>query len=162
MWIFVIFQGSFGHFYALTKFSVHFMCTIQISTTCTCSSAYKLVEKPNLCLGCMHRSHARNENEFQTPGNRWLPTKHWGAWFLNSSKSKTHLKFMKLGMLSCSGTNMPWYRFCPIWGMFGYMLLTNRSFSQQAWWFSIGNVPPLGTKWYPLPLIALNFFPIST
>ena len=36
---------------------------------------------------------------------------------------------MKLGMLSWSGINMPWYKFCPIWGRFGYMLLTNRSFS---------------------------------
>ena len=43
-------------------------------------------------------------------------------------------------------------------GRFGYMLLTNRSFPQQAWWFSVGNVPPLGTKRYPLPLIAFKFF----
>ena len=109
-------------------------------------------------LGCMLRSHARNGNEFQTPGHRWLPAKHWDAWFLNSSKSKTRLKFMKLGMLSWSGINMPWYKFCPIWGRFGYMLLTNRSFSQQAWWFSVGNVRPLGTKRYPLPLIAFQIF----
>ena len=106
----------------------------------------------------MLRSHARNGNEFQTLGHRWLPAKHWDALFLNSSKSKTRLKFMKLGMLSWSGINMPWYKFCPIWGMFGYMILTNRSFSQQAWWFSVGNVPPLGTKRYPFPLIAFNFF----
>ena len=31
------------------QFSMHFMCIIQIWTTCTCSSAYKLVEKSNLC-----------------------------------------------------------------------------------------------------------------
>ena len=37
---------------------------------------------------------------------------------------------MKLGMLSWSGINMPWYKFCPIWGRFGYELLTNQSFSQ--------------------------------
>ena len=65
---------------------------------------------------------------------------------------------MKHGMLSCSGINMPWYKFCPIWGRFGYMLLTNRSFSQQAWLFSVGNVPPLWKKRYPLPLIAFKFF----
>ena len=106
----------------------------------------------------MLKSHARNGNEFQTPGHRLLPAKYWDGWFLNSSKSKTHLKFMKLGMLSWSGINMPWYRFCPIWGRFAYMLLTNRSFSQQAWWFSVGNVPPLGTKWCPLPLIAFKIF----
>ena len=119
--------------------------------------------KNQICvLGCMLRSHARNGNEFQTPGHRWLPAKHWDAWFLNSSKSKTRLKFMKLGMLSWSGINMPWYKFCPIWGRFGYMLLTNRSFSQQAWWFSVGNVPPLGTKRYPLPLIAFKKFIVWT
>ena len=87
--------------------------------------------KNQICvLGCMLRSHARNVNEFETPGHRWLPAKHWDAWFLNSSKSKTRLKFMKLGMLSWSGINMPWYKFCPIWGRFGDMLLTNQSFSQ--------------------------------
>ena len=109
-------------------------------------------------LGCMLRSHARYGNEFQTPGHRRLLAKRWDSWFLNSSKSKTRLKFMKLGMVSWSGIHMPWYKFCPIWGRFGYMLLTNRSFSQQAWLFSVGNVPPLGTKRYPLPLIAFNFF----
>ena len=115
--------------------------------------------KNQICvLGCMLRSHARNGNEFQTPWHRWLLTKQWDASFLNSSKSKTCLKFMKLGMLSRSGINMPWYKFCPIWGRFGYMLLTNRSFSQQARWFSVGNVPPLGTKRYPLPLICFQIF----
>ena len=81
--------------------------------------------KNQICvLGCMLRSHARNENEFQTPGHRWLPAKQWDARFLNSSKSKTRLKFTRLGMLSWSGINMSWYKFCPIWGRFGYMLLT--------------------------------------
>ena len=110
----------------------------------------------------MLRSHARNGNECQTPGQRWFPAKHWDRWFLNSSKSKTRLKFMKLSMLSRSSINMPWYKFCPIWGRFGYMLLTNRNFSQQALWFSVGNVPPLWTKQYPLPLIAFKFFLVST
>ena len=96
--------------------------------------------------------------KIQTMGHHWLPAKHWDAWILDSSKSKTRLKFMKLGMLSWSGINMSWYKLCPIWGRFGYMLLTNRSFSQQAWWFLIGNAPPLGMKRYPLPLIASKFF----
>ena len=87
-----------------------------------------------------------------------LGRKHLDTWFSNSSKSKTHLKFMKRGMLSWSNINMSWYKFCPIWDRFGYMLLTNWSFSQQAWWFSVGNVPPLWTKRYPLPLIAFKFF----
>ena len=64
------FWCSFVHFYALTWFCRHFRCIIQIWTTCTCSSAYKLVEKSNLCPWCMLRSHARNGNEFQTPCHR--------------------------------------------------------------------------------------------
>ena len=64
-------------------------------------------------LGWISRSHARDWNEIQTPGHCWLPAKRWDAWFLNSSKSKTRLKFRKLGSLSWSGINMPWYNFCP-------------------------------------------------
>ena len=45
--------------------------------------------KNQICvLGFMLRSHARNGNEFQRPGHRWLPAKHWDAWFLNSSNTK--------------------------------------------------------------------------
>ena len=48
---------------------------------------------------------------------------------------------------TCRGTN-----FVPFGAGLGIC------FSQQAWWFSVGNVPPLGTKRYPLPLIAFKFF----
>ena len=68
VWILVIFRGLFGHFYALTEFSMLFMCIIQIWTTCTCSSAYKLVEKSNLCPWCMIMSHARNGMNFKHQG----------------------------------------------------------------------------------------------
>ena len=61
------FWGLFGHFYTLTGFPRHFMRIIQIWTTCTFSSAYKLVENHICVLGCMLRSHARNGNEFHTP-----------------------------------------------------------------------------------------------
>ena len=132
---FGIFRGSFAHFYTLTWFSRHYMCIIQIWTTRTCSGAYKLVEKSNMC----HWLHA------YVPCKKWewmsktlppsLGRKHWDTWFINSSKSKTRLKFMKLGMLSWSGINMPWYNFRPNLGKFGSKLLTNQSFSQQAWWF---------------------------
>ena len=52
------FSGFVWPFYTLTGFSRHFMCIIQIWTTCTCSGAYKLFEKSNLwslgaCLGSM-------------------------------------------------------------------------------------------------------------
>ena len=115
--------------------------------------------KNQICvLGCMLRSHARNGIEFQTLGHRWLSAQHWDAWFLNSSKSKTRLKFMKLGMLSWSGINMPWYKFCPIWGRFGYMLLTNRSFSQQAWWLRYGTSHLWGRNDIHCLLLLSNFF----
>ena len=53
--------------------------------------------KNQICvLGCMLRSHARNGNELQTPGHRWLPAKLWDDWFLNSSKSKTRLNWWNL------------------------------------------------------------------
>ena len=94
------------------------------------------------------RSHAKNENKIQTSGHRGSV----------ENIEKLGFKIMKLGMVSWCGINMPWYKFCPIWDRFGYMLLTNRSFSQQAWWFLVGNVPPFGTKRYPLPLIVFNFF----
>ena len=162
MWILVIFRGSFGHFYALTEFSMHLCAQFKFEVYAHATVHINWLKNQICVLGCMLRSHARNGNEFRTLGHRWLPAKHWDAWFLNSSKSKTRLKFMKLGILSWSGINMPWYKFCPILGRFGYMLLTNRSFSQQAWWFSVGNVPPLGTKRYPLLLIAFIFFLVST
>ena len=133
-----IFRGSFGLFNTLTGFSRHFMCIIQIWTTSTCSNGPKLVENHMCVLGWISRSHARDGNEFQTPWHCWLPTKRWDTWFLNSSKSKTRQKFMKLGMLSWTNINMAWYKFCPTWGRFGYMLLSNQRFSQQAWWFRWG------------------------
>ena len=106
----------------------------------------------------MLRSHARNGNEFQTPGHRWLPAKHWYAWFLNSSKSKTRLKFMKLGMVSWTGINMPWYKFCPIWGRFGYMLLTNQSFSQQSMIVFGRERPAFGDEMISIASYCFQFF----
>ena len=99
------FSGFIWTFLCINRVFNAFMCIIQIWTTCTCSSAYKLVETQICVLGCMLRFHARNANEFQTPGHRWLPAKHWDAWFLNYSKPETHLK---LWMLSWSGINIPW------------------------------------------------------
>ena len=73
--------------------------------------------KNQICvLGCMLRSHARNGNEFQTPCQSHSAANIEILGFFNSSKSKTRLKFMKLGMLSWRGFNMSWYEFCPIWG----------------------------------------------
>ena len=70
MGIFVIFRGSFGHFYALTEFSMHLCAEFKFEL-----QAHALINlnwlKIKICvLGCMLRSHARNGNEFQTPGHR--------------------------------------------------------------------------------------------
>ena len=108
--------------------------------------------------GCMLRSHARNGNECQAPCHRHSAANIEILGFLNSSKSKTRLKFMKLGMLSWSGINMPWYKFCPFWGRFGYMLLTKRSFSQQAWWFSVGKHPTFGDETISIASYCFQFF----
>ena len=43
------YSGFVWTFYTLNWVSSHFRWTIQIWTTCTCSSAYKLVENSNLC-----------------------------------------------------------------------------------------------------------------
>ena len=51
---------------------------------------------------------------------------------------------------------MLWYKFCPIWGRFGYMLLTT------IMMVSVGNVLPLGTKRYELPLIVSKKLLVST
>ena len=142
MWIFVIFRGSFGHFYALTEFSRHFMCIIPIWTTCTCSNAYKLVENQIFVLGCMLRSHARNGNEFQTPGHRWVPAKQWDAWFLNSSKSETRLKFMKLGMLSWSGTRHAVVNFLSHLGQVWVYASHKPELLTTSLMVSVGNVRP--------------------
>ena len=80
--IFSDFSGFVWTFLCIKWVFNAFMCIIQIWTTCTCSSAYKLVENQIVVLGCMLRSHARNGNEFQTPGHRWLPAKHWATWLL--------------------------------------------------------------------------------
>ena len=102
------FSGFVWKFLCINWVFNAFMCIIQIWTTCTFSSAYKWLKNQICVLGCMLSSNARNGNEFQTLGPRWLPAKHWDTWFLNFSKSKTRLKFMKLGMLSWSGINMQW------------------------------------------------------
>ena len=105
---FLLFLGFVWTFLCIKWVFNAFMCIIQIWTTCTCSGAYKLVEKWKMC----HWLHA------YIPCKKWewmsktlppsLGRKHWDTWFLNSSKSKTFLKFMKLGMLSWSSINMPW------------------------------------------------------
>ena len=118
--------------------------------------------KIKICvLGCMLRSHARNENECKTPCHG------------HSAANIVIPGFYILVIQNSSEIHESWHVimerhqhavpiFCPICGRFGYMLLTNQSFSQQALWFSVGNVPSLGMKQYPLSLIAFKKFLVST
>ena len=76
----------------------HLMCIIQIWTTSTCSRAPKLVEKSHLCPRVNFYSHAKNENKIQTSGHRGSV----------ENIEKLGFKIMKLGMVSCHGSTMPW------------------------------------------------------
>ena len=68
--IFVIFRGSFVHFYALTDFSMH-LCALLIFELHGHTLVHINWLKNQICvLGCMLRSRARNEDEFQTPRHR--------------------------------------------------------------------------------------------
>ena len=85
-----------------------FMCIIQIWTTCTCSSAYKFVENSKF-FPWLHAYIPCKKYEWMSntlPSS--LSSKHWDTWFLNSSKSKTRLKFMNLDTLAWNGINMQW------------------------------------------------------
>ena len=71
------FSGFIWTFLCINWVFNAFMCIIQIWTTCACSSAYKFVENQIFVVECLLRSHARDMNEFQTPGHCWLLAKHW-------------------------------------------------------------------------------------
>ena len=66
----------------------------------------------HMCLtGCMFTPRARN-------------FKHWESWFLNSSTSKSYLKFMKLIMLSYGHQyKVALYFFCQIWDSFDVIFI---------------------------------------
>ena len=124
MCIFVIFRGSFGHFYALTEFSMHFMCKIQIWTTCTCSNAYKLVQKSNLCPWVHVAVPCKKWEWMSNTLPPSLDHKHWDSWFLNPKLvwNSWNLACYHEAASTCRGK-----KYCPIWGRFGDMLLTNQS-----------------------------------
>jgi len=91
-------------------------------------------------LGCMLRSHARYGNEFQTPRHHLLPEKHWDTLFLNSSKSKTRLKFMKHGMLSWNGTRHAVVFFVSILREGTLEYQPTKAFCKNSSHFNISNV----------------------
>ena len=76
--------------------------------------------KNQICvLGCMLRSHARNGNEFQTPGQCWFPAKHWEKLYLNTSKSKNSSEIHETWH-----ANMEWHQ---------YAVVQNLSHLGQVW-----------------------------
>jgi hypothetical protein len=116
----------FGHFYTLTEFSSHLMCIIKISTTCTCSSAPKWVEKSYVSLGA-------SLGAMQEMGMNF---KHLGI--VARLQTLRNLVFKFLQIQNSSEVHeiwhgfMKWHQhamviFCPIWGRFWYKLLTNRA-----------------------------------
>ena len=98
VWPFLYINWVFGHL----------MCIIQIWTASTCSGAPKLVEKTHVCpwlsFWVPWKKWEWNSNIWAS----WLGREHRETLFFNSCKSKTRLEIMKLGMVSCHGTNMLW------------------------------------------------------
>ena len=103
------FSGFAWTFLYINWVSYAFMCIIQIWTTRTCSSAYKLVEKFKYVslVAFLIRSHARNGNEIQTSGRRGSAGNIKKLGFL-ILVNPTRMKIMKLGLVSWHGEgNMP-------------------------------------------------------
>ena len=69
MGIFVIFRGLFGHFYALTEVSMHLCAQFKFELHAHAPVHINWFINQICVLGCMLKSHARNENDFQTPGH---------------------------------------------------------------------------------------------
>ena len=67
---FDFFRGSFGHFYALSEFSMHLCAQFKFELHAHAPVHINWLKNQICVLGCMLRSHARNGNEFQTPGHR--------------------------------------------------------------------------------------------
>ena len=62
-------QGLFGHFYTLTGFSRHLCAYLKFELDAHAPVHINWLKNQICVLGCMLRSHARNGNEFQTPGH---------------------------------------------------------------------------------------------
>ena len=70
MLFFVIFRGSFGHFYALSEFSMHSCAKFKLELHAHAPVHINWLKNQIFVLGCMLRSHARNGNERQAPCHR--------------------------------------------------------------------------------------------
>ena len=109
------------------------------------------------------RSHARNENEFQTSKHVGSATNIEKLCFQILVNPKLCQKFMKHGMVSCEGTHMPWYKI-PSWPCFVRSLLqtwgshTTISYVQCSDREHIYmHATSTGEKWHPMPLLSLIF-----
>ena len=70
MLFFVIFRGSFGHFYALREFSMHLCAYFKFELHAHALMHINWLKNQICALRCMLRSPARNGNECQTPCHR--------------------------------------------------------------------------------------------
>ena len=150
----MIFRGSFGHFYALVEFSMHLCAQFKFEL-----HAHALMHinwlKIQICvLGFMLRSHARNRNEFQNhgtddcreniemPGFQILVIQNSSEIHETCHATMERHQHAVVHILSHLGQ---------VWEYASHKpeLLTTSTM------VSVGNVPPLGTKRYPLPVIAL-------
>ena len=65
--MFVKFWGSFGHFYALTEFSMHLYAQFKFELHVHAQVHLNWLKNQIFVLGFMLRSHSRNRNECQRP-----------------------------------------------------------------------------------------------
>ena len=132
------------------------MCIIQNWTTCICSVHKNKLQNQMFVLGCKIRSHARNENECQTPWHRRLAANieiHgfkilvnrkiiWNSW---------NLTWYDGTAATCNGKNI-----VPFGAGVGISFSQTRASLRTSLMVSVGYVPPWGTKQYRSPLIAFK------
>ena len=113
--------------------------------------------------GCKLRSHARNGNECQTPCHRHSTANIEIPGFLNSSKSKARLKFMKLSMLSWSGINIRGQFFVPFVAGLGICLSQTRAshnkpdgFGRERFTFLDETISIASSRFQFFPSVKLN------
>ena len=110
MLFFVIVWGSFGHFYALSEFSMHLYAQFKFEQHAHAPVHINWLKNQIIVPRCMLRSHARYGNECQAPCHRhsaanieipgfWIlvnPNLMWNSWNLacyHGADSTCHGKF---------------------------------------------------------------------
>ena len=101
------FSGFVWTFYALTEFSMHLCAQFKFELHARAPVHINWLKIKSVSLGaCLGPMQETGMNSNTQPPS--LGRKHGDTSFLNSSKSKARLKYMKLGMLPWSGNNMLW------------------------------------------------------